>query len=230
MGAAYRERLAGANNPHFSAAGAKVCVTCGGGYIGYNNSRKFCSVGCYAASKPRAPKRQLVLKLVKPAPIPREKRRPIDHVCLQCGVQFTGPAKRKFCSYGCHIKSGGAFRAGLASARAVMKYGAKKDANHREVIEEMRKHCAVYDLSAQGCGLPDGLAWIGDQWRLFDVKNPKTAYGRRGLNQVQKKWIQQWNGGPVYLIYTVDEACRFACGNFDGIKRVESAGSLKAAA
>jgi len=101
-----------------------------------------------------------------------------------------------------------------------MKYGAKKDANHKEIIEEMRRHCAVHDLSSFGGGLPDGIAWIGEAWHLFDVKNPKTGYGRRGLNEVQKKWVGQWQGGPVYLIYTVEEAARFALGNFSGIKFV----------
>lgn len=103
-----------------------------------------------------------------------------------------------------------------------MKYGPKKDANHNEIFEELRKHCAVYDLSTAGRGLPDGIAWIQAAWHLFDVKNPKTGYGKRGLNEVQKKWIQQWKGGPVYLIYTEDEARRFGCGDFSGIKREES--------
>lgn len=99
-----------------------------------------------------------------------------------------------------------------------MKYGPKKDANHNELMAEMRKYCAAYDMSTAGMGLPDGVAWINNAWHLFDIKNPKTGYGRRGLNKVQKKWLETWAGGPVYLIYTVEEASRFAQGNFDGIK------------
>lgn len=101
-----------------------------------------------------------------------------------------------------------------------MKYGAKKDANHNEIFAVMRKYCPVYDLSNAGMGIPDGVAWINQAWQLFDVKNPKTAYGRRGLNKVQRKWLETWRGGPVYLIYTVEEAERFAQGNFEGIKVV----------
>lgn len=99
-----------------------------------------------------------------------------------------------------------------------MKYGAKRDANHNEIFEEMRKHCPVLDMSAAGHGLPDGIAGINGALYLFDVKNPKTGYGRRGLNAVQKKWVEQWKGSPVYLIYTVEEAARFARGDFTGIK------------
>lgn len=101
-----------------------------------------------------------------------------------------------------------------------MKYGTKKDANHNEIMEVMRKYCAVYDLSNAGMGVPDGVAWVNGAWHLFDIKNPKTAYGRRGLNRVQTKWIQAWAGGPVYLIYTTNEAARFAQGQIDGIKFV----------
>lgn len=99
-----------------------------------------------------------------------------------------------------------------------MKYGAKKDANHAEIFEELRKHCKALDLSDVGRGLPDGMAWIGGAWHMFDVKNPKTSYGKRGLNTIQKKWIAQAEGALVYLIYTVDEAREFGCGNFAAIK------------
>lgn len=125
-----------------------------------------------------------------------------------------------YCSYGCFKISGGPFRAGLASSKATMRYGAKKDANHNEIVDELRKHCPVYDMSKAGNGIPDGVAWINNAWHLFDIKNPKTGYGRRGLNKVQTKWIETWSGGPVYLIYTVEEAARFAKGDFESIKFV----------
>ncbi len=100
------------------------------------------------------------------------------------------------------------------------KYGSKKDANHKEIFSVIKKITAVHDLSAMGFGVPDGLAWCGEKgWQLFDVKNPNTGYGRRGLNNKQKEWASDWRGGPVYLIYNVDEAINFSKGNFDGIKR-----------
>lgn len=106
-----------------------------------------------------------------------------------------------------------------------MRYGTKKDANHAEIFDLLRSlGVAVYDMSAVGCGVPDGIAWVSDAWHLFDVKNPKTAYGRRGLNKVQTKWVTQWKGGPVYMIYTPGEAKQFARGQFDGLKLVRSGG------
>jgi len=108
------------------------------------------------------------------------------------------------------------------------KWGPKRDENHGEIMEELRKFCAVHDLSAVGMGVPDGIAWVCEAWRLFDIKNPKSAYGKKGLNKTQRKWIDRWPGGPVFLIYTVDEAKRFAHGDFAGLKRVESAESAAA--
>lgn len=170
---------------------------------------------------------QMQLKLVgkpKYSPTPPRPTARTQLACRQCTRSFEAytSSKRVFYSYSCHLANGGAFRAGLAASKATMKYGPRKDANHNEIFDALREFCPVYDMSSAGCGLPDGLAWISSAWLLFDVKNPKTAYGRRGLNPVQKKWIKQWQGGPVYLIYTVDEAKRFATGKLDGIKFEES--------
>lgn len=96
------------------------------------------------------------------------------------------------------------------------QYGAKKDANHKEIFEAMRGvGVGVYDLSQLGGGVPDGVAWIANEWRLFEVKNPKTGYGRRGLNPIQKKWLSQWRGGPVYIVRSVEQALVFARGGLD---------------
>jgi hypothetical protein len=141
--------------------------------------------------------------------------------CGHCGVKFRAPksALRIYCSYQCHLDNGGAQKAGAFAAMAKSKYGYKKDANHDEIFEVMRAYVPVKDLSMMGCGMPDGLAWINKGWHLFDVKNPKTSYGRKGLNKLQKSWAQSWLGGPVYLIYSEEDATNFVKGRFDKIKR-----------
>lgn len=226
MAIAYSSRMAGAVNPHYSNAGERICTHCGGRYKSYNKTRKFCTRACHLHSKPKVVK-QPIAKRVVVAPKVKSPRvlRSTEIACIKCGASFRKyPSQtRLYCSYKCHLDSGGAFRAGLAASKATMKYGPRKDANHNEIFDELRKHCPVYDISTTGRGLPDGLAWINKAWHLFDVKNPNTGYGKRGLNAVQKKWIQQWPGGPVYLIYTADEASRFGRGDFTGIKREESA-------
>ena len=150
-----------------------------------------------------------------------DARPPLIKKCKTCGSDFrSSPStKRIYCSYKCHLDDGGAKRAGEAAIMARLKYGAKKDANHNEVFEAISQFTAVKDLSSAGCGVPDGIAWVAGSWQLFDVKNPKTGYGRRGLNPIQKGWADDWRGGPVFLIYSVEEAFRFAKGNFEGLKK-----------
>ena len=109
------------------------------------------------------------------------------------------------------------------AAMAKLKYGAKKDANHSEIFDYIAAHTAVKDLSNAGFGVPDGIAWVSDGWRLFDVKNPKTGYGKRGLNARQKSWADDWRGGPVYLIYTVEDAKFFVRGEFSSLKQFPDA-------
>jgi hypothetical protein len=100
------------------------------------------------------------------------------------------------------------------------KYGAKKDANHNEVVEAFKALGAdVLDTSNLGGGVPDLIIGCRNAWHLVDVKNPNTGYGRRGLNKRQKEWALAWKGGPVYLISTVEEAADLVNGNFTALKR-----------
>lgn len=153
--------------------------------------------------------------------VPRGRPRAATIICGCCGVSFEAfrSANRHFCSYQCHLDNGGAQKAGAAAAMAKSKYGFKKDANHDELFTFMRAYIPVKDLSSVGGGLPDGLAWINKGWHLFDVKNPETSYGRKGLNKLQKVWAQTWKGGPVYLIYDEKDAKNFVKGRFNELKK-----------
>jgi hypothetical protein len=103
-------------------------------------------------------------------------------------------------------------------------YGSKKDANHAEIIDAMRKAgMAVLDLSRMGKGVPDLLVSIPPHsvgmTVLADVKNPKTRYGRKGLNGLQKKFAEDWQGSPVYLVRTVEDVLNMAAGRLDLIDK-----------
>ena len=100
-----------------------------------------------------------------------------------------------------------------------MKYGAKKDANHKEIANALTAvGVPVYDLSGAGCGIPDCLVWVWDSWQLVEIKNTKTAYGKRGLNPIQKKWLTHWRGGPVHILKTVEQALEFASGDLKNVE------------
>jgi len=240
-GARFNEFGVDVTNNNYRAAGVKLCKNCGGRFLSYQALAKFCGAKCYHESKRLPEKACLVCGVMfKPRTVSikfcgracalaRQKKPKVEKIarvahileCQGCGVSFrSSPSRgRKYCSYSCHIKHGGAQRAGQAAAMAKVKYGVKKDANHNVVFDMIRTITAVYDLSASGFGVPDGIAWCNAGWQLFDVKNPETRYGKRGLNDRQKRWASDWRGGPVYLIYTVEEAERFARGKFDGLSR-----------
>lgn len=204
----------------------KYCAVCNVALGPKRRHNKTCSRQCMMKLPNMRPKKQLVTaKSGREYRYNPRPRTPNISKCGQCGQEYkASPSKdQKYCSYPCFLASGGAIRAGYAAAMAKSKYGAKKDANHNEIFEMIGKFTAVKDLSAVGCGVPDGIAWVNGGWQLFDVKNPKTGYGKRGLNARQKKWSDDWRGGPVYLLYTVEEALRFAKGDLENIKRHDPA-------
>jgi hypothetical protein len=42
----------------------------------------------------------------------------------------------------------------------------------------------------------------------MEIKNPKTAYGRKGLNKNQLKWKEQWTGGTYCVVDGPEAALR----------------------
>jgi hypothetical protein len=240
MANAYKSDLIGAKNPNFRAASVKTCQKCAATFDSYNKTRKYCSAKCYSDSKREGNTkaknakldqrkfnrstplrfRQQTLGLVFSNYKPRPRAKFFSD-CHKCGKQFRHPpsSKKQFCSKDCFVASGGPVRAGAASKLAVMHYGAKKDANHKEIFGIISGLVPARDLSSAGQGIPDGIAWINGGWHLFDIKNPKTSYGKKGLNKLQKIWADDWRGGPVYLIYTNEEAVQFCSGEFAALKR-----------
>lgn len=92
----------------------------------------------------------------------------------------------------------------------------RKDANHNEIMEAILKAgIPFYDLSFAGNGVPDAIVWVKKAWQLIEIKNIKTGYGKKGLNTNQKKWISQYQGGPVYLIYNTDDVVLLVQGKLD---------------
>ena len=90
-----------------------------------------------------------------------------------------------------------------------MKYGAKKDANHNIVVEALQKAGAyVIDMSHVGKGFPDLIVGFQSQTILMEIKNPKTSYGKKGLNKNQQKWKDQWLGGVYCVVDSPDAALR----------------------
>lgn len=94
----------------------------------------------------------------------------------------------------------------------------KKDNNHDELIVALSGLVPVMDLYQYGGKLLDGQAYINGGWQIFDIKNPNTHYGRKGLNESQRKQVLKL-GSPVYLLYTIEDVIAFAKGDFGSVKQ-----------
>jgi Holliday junction resolvase len=129
-------------------------------------------------------------------------------VCKICNKKFQSSQKqRKYCSVKCRD---------IEFSQYPMRIKAKKDANHNEIVKILEAGgVVVKDMSTQGRGFPDILAWHLDAWYLIEIKNPKTDYGRKGLNKNQVDFLKDWKGGPVFIMRTNEEANNFVAGNLE---------------
>lgn len=86
-----------------------------------------------------------------------------------------------------------------------MRFAARIDDNKREIVNHFRLcGASVYDLK-----LPvDLLIGFAGKTALVEIKNPDTAYGRKGANPNQQSFMSTWKGGTVALIDSIEAADR----------------------
>jgi hypothetical protein len=179
-----------------------VCIVCNESFRAFIKS-KYCLNHKAEAEINKVAK----IKLGRPVDLNKKEIK----TCLQCKKQFEHYKSRQksYCSYKCHLDSGGALRAGTASKGAIMKYGVKKDANHNEIVDALEKAGAyVLDMSHVGRGFPDLIVGFKSETILMEIKNPKTSYGKKGLNKNQLKWKENWLGGAYCVVDSPDAALR----------------------
>jgi Holliday junction resolvase len=88
-------------------------------------------------------------------------------------------------------------------------YASRVDNNHKEIVIALKEAGAsIIDMAKLGGGLPDLIVGYKGQTFLVEIKNLKTQYGRAGLNKNQKKWLQEWTGGPFSMVTDVESALR----------------------
>ena len=140
---------------------------------------------------------------------PRFKNASI-RICEHCNKQFNSYQKeRRFCSNDCCYKE-----------NFHLRTYAKKDLNHNFIVEILVQGGAnVKDMSKVAGGMPDLLVWYLGEWHLIEIKNPKTHYGRQGLNKTQKKFAEEWNGGAIFIVKTEEDAKNFLAGKFENVEQ-----------
>lgn len=88
-----------------------------------------------------------------------------------------------------------------------MRRRANRDRNHRELQTAFEQlGCSVVDMAGAGIpGWPDAVIGVAGRTHLVEFKNPETRYGRAGLNGNQTAFSQEWRGGKLFVVSSVDE-------------------------
>lgn len=92
------------------------------------------------------------------------------------------------------------------------RYAGSKDGNHDEICAVFpRFGFTVHSLPETRIpGFPDTVISGMGLTALAEIKNLATKYGRAGLTPEQTAFHRDWRGGPLVVIYTVDQAIAFA--------------------
>lgn len=127
-----------------------------------------------------------------------------SYKCEQCGEPFEAYHKgRKFCSRTCF-----GIQRQIDGISKMRSFSARVDKNQGEIVDALRSvGASVFDLSRFGRGMPDLIVGFRGKNFLIEVKNPQTSYGRKGLNLIQTRWVDKWNG-DVHIAYTIEDALR----------------------
>ena len=83
-----------------------------------------------------------------------------------------------------------------------MRYARRTDANQTAIVEALRAAGATVKIIHQPFDLQ---VWHGEKSIYFEIKNPCTQYGRKGLNEKQ---LEESKGMPVSMVDSVDAALR----------------------
>jgi Holliday junction resolvase len=85
---------------------------------------------------------------------------------------------------------------------------ARTDKNQTAVVQALRAvGCRVQSLAGLGDGVPDLLVGTRDKRLvLIEVKDGAKPPSERKLTSDQIKWHTDWDGWPVYVVKSVDEA------------------------
>lgn len=88
-----------------------------------------------------------------------------------------------------------------------MRRAAKVDANQPAIVAALRKMgCKVQSLAAIGKGVPDLLVMHRHRLVLMEIKEPSKVPSKRVLRPLQAKWHAEWDGAPIAVVETAEEA------------------------
>lgn len=82
------------------------------------------------------------------------------------------------------------------------KYGNARDNNEKLIVQALKGSGVSV---AYGKTIDLRLGFLGRDYQA-EIKNPDTAYGKKGLNENQIEHVATWNGARLLTFYTVEDA------------------------
>lgn len=98
-------------------------------------------------------------------------------------------------------------------------YARKVDDNQPDVVKALRAVGVRVEprLARVGGGVPDLLCGYRGKLLLLEVKDGAKPKSRRGLTPDERSWHEAWEGYPVFMVASAEEAVAVVTG-----KRMEA--------
>jgi len=87
-----------------------------------------------------------------------------------------------------------------------MRYANRIDANQNAIVETLREYGATVRIVSQGDGIPDLLVGYQGYTILMEVKDGNKPPSARTLTPAEQKFFDEWRGGMVVIVNSVEEA------------------------
>jgi len=87
-----------------------------------------------------------------------------------------------------------------------MRHAARIDSNQEQIVAALRAMGATVRIVTQGNGLPDLLVGFRGMTILMEVKDGQKVPSARKLTPAEQKFFDEWRGGIVAIVNSVDEA------------------------
>lgn len=80
------------------------------------------------------------------------------------------------------------------------------DENQSDIVAALRAIGATVRVISQGDGIPDLLIGFMGKTILLEVKDGKKPPSARKLTPAEQKFFDEWRGGSLAVVNSVDEA------------------------
>ena len=89
-----------------------------------------------------------------------------------------------------------------------MRRANRIDDNQNDIVTALRKAGAYVRVISQGEGIPDLLVGFRGETMLMEVKDGNKPPSARALTDAEKKFFDEWRGGLLVVVDSVEDALR----------------------